>query len=365
MTKASKQKGALAPGSVIGIMGGGQLGRMTSIAAARLGYRCHIFTPEGDGPASQVAYETTIADYDDKRALARFADAVDVVTFEFENIPHASLALLEARVPVRPGVRALEISQDRLIEKDFLRSIGVPTAGYRAVRNEAELADAFEAFGRNAILKTTRFGYDGKGQVRMLPTTKPQNAWRKLGAKIAILEKRVDFACEISVVIARGLDGKLVHFVPVENRHLHGILDTTTAPALVLPAVAKQAVAMAQRTAKALDLVGILAVEMFVTRQGNVLANEIAPRPHNSGHWTIDACQSSQFEQHVRAVCGLPLGSPERHHDALMKNLIGRDVLRWKSLVRDQDAKLHLYGKREARAGRKMGHVTWLKPKSG
>lgn len=364
MTKASKQKGALAPGSVIGIMGGGQLGRMTAIAAARLGYRCHVFTPERDGPASQVAYETTIAEYDDKRALARFADAVDVVTFEFENVPHASLTLLEARVPVRPSVKALEISQDRLIEKDFLRSIGVPVAEYCAVRNAAELAQAFEAFGRDAILKTTRFGYDGKGQVRMSAKTKPQDAWRKLGAKIAILEKRVDFACEVSVVIARGLDGKPVHFVPVENRHSHGILDTTTAPALVLPAVAAQAVSMARRTARALDLVGVLAVEMFVTRQGKVLANEIAPRPHNSGHWTIDACQSSQFEQHVRAVCGLPLGSPERHHDALMKNLIGRDVLRWKTLVRDRDAKLHLYGKREPRAGRKMGHVTWLKPRS-
>ncbi|MHB1218226.1 MAG: 5-(carboxyamino)imidazole ribonucleotide synthase [Alphaproteobacteria bacterium] len=364
MTDGSKQRGAPAPGSVIGIMGGGQLGRMTAIAAARLGYRCHIFTPERDGPASQVSYATTIADYGDKRALARFADAVDVVTFEFENIPHASLTLLEARVPVRPSVRALEISQDRLIEKDFLRSIGVPVADYRAVHNAAELAEAYEAFGRDAILKTSRFGYDGKGQVRMSAKTKPQDAWRKLGAKIAILEKRIDFACEVSVVIARGLDGKSVHFVPVENRHRHGILDTTMAPALILPAVARQAVAMARRTARALDLVGVLAVEMFVTRQGKVLANEIAPRPHNSGHWTIDACQSSQFEQHVRAVCGLPLGSPERHHDALMKNLIGRDVLRWKSLVRDRDAKLHLYGKHEARAGRKMGHVTWLRPKS-
>jgi 5-(carboxyamino)imidazole ribonucleotide synthase len=365
VTTGSQQRGALAPGSVIGIMGGGQLGRMTAIAAARLGYACHIFTPERGGPASLVAAATTVADYDDKRALARFADAVDVVTFEFENIPHESLTLLEARVPVRPGVKALEISQDRLIEKDFLRGIGVPVTDYRAIHGAAELTDAYETFGRNAILKTTRFGYDGKGQVRLSAKTKPRDAWRKLGAKIAILEKRVDFACEISVVIARGLDGKSVHFTPVENRHRHGILDTTMAPARVSATVARQAIAMAKRTAEALDLVGVLAVEMFVTRQGKVLANEIAPRPHNSGHWTIDACQSSQFEQHVRAVCGLPLGSPERHHDALMKNLIGRDVLRWKTLVRDRDAKLHLYGKREARPGRKMGHVTWLKPKGG
>jgi 5-(carboxyamino)imidazole ribonucleotide synthase len=363
MAKASKQKGALAPGSVIGIMGGGQLGRMTALAAARLGYPCHIFTPERGGPASQVAAETTVADYNDKLALARFADAVDVVTFEFENIPHESLAVLEARVPVRPGVKALEVSQDRLIEKDFLRGIGVPVADYRAVHNADELAEAFQEFDRSAILKTTRFGYDGKGQVRLSTKTRPQDAWRQLGAKIAILEKRVDFACEVSVVIARGLDGKTEHFLPVENRHKHGILDETIAPARVSPAVVKQAVAMAKRTAEALDLVGLLAVEMFVTRQGKVLANEIAPRPHNSGHWTIDACQSSQFEQHVRAVCGLPLGSPERHHDAVMKNLIGNDVNRWKTLVRDRDAKLHLYGKHEARPGRKMGHVTWLKPK--
>lgn len=364
MGKGSKQRGALAPGAVIGIMGGGQLGRMTTIAAARLGYRCHIFTPEPDGPASQVAFATTVADYADRRALARFADAVDVVTFEFENIPHESLTLLEARVPVRPSVKALEISQDRLIEKDFLRSIGVPVADYCAVRGAAELAEAHEAFGRSAILKTTRFGYDGKGQVRLSAKTRPQDAWRKLGVQTAILEKRIDFACEISVVIARGLDGTSVHFVPVENRHRHGILDTTTAPAHVSAAVAKRAVAIARRTAEALDLVGVLAVEMFVTRRGQVLANEIAPRPHNSGHWTIDACQSSQFEQHVRAVCGLPLGSPERHHDAVMKNLIGNDVARWQTLVRDKSAKLHLYGKREARPGRKMGHVTWLRPRA-
>ncbi|HEX6977963.1 MAG TPA: 5-(carboxyamino)imidazole ribonucleotide synthase [Alphaproteobacteria bacterium] len=353
----------LAPGATIGILGGGQLGRMTALAAARLGYRCHVFTPEHNAPAIQVTAAATVADYADHAALATFARSVDVVTYEFENIPADSVAQLARLVPVRPKPEALAICQDRLREKDFLNSIGVATARFREVTDAAALARAVRELGRPCVLKTAQLGYDGKGQVVIKPDTDLDEAWRAMGAARGIVESFVDFALEISVVVARGLDGSKATYVPVENQHRNHILDQTIAPARIPPDVAMKAEAVAAHVAQELDLVGVLAVEMFVDRDNAVLVNELAPRPHNSGHWTIDACITSQFEQLVRAICGLPLGSPERHSDAVMKNLIGDDVAQWAEILKDPGARLHLYGKREARPGRKMGHVTRLSPR--
>jgi len=353
----------LPPGSVIGILGGGQLGRMTALAAARLGYRCHILTPERDAPASQVSAATTLAAYDDAAALARFAQAVQVVTYEFENIPHAPVAALEALVPVRPSAAVLRTAQDRLLEKEFLNRHGVATTAFRPVADRAGLDRALAALPPPAILKTARLGYDGKGQSLLRRPADADAAWAAIGAGPAILEAVVDFACEVSVVVARGLDGHVATYVPVENQHRHHILDRTIAPAHIAPELAMKAEAIAHHIAETLGLVGVLAVEMFVTRDDRILVNELAPRPHNSGHWTIDACATSQFEQLVRAVCGLPLGSAERHADAVMQNLIGDAVARWPEYLRDPAARLHLYGKAEARPGRKMGHVTYLSPR--
>jgi 5-(carboxyamino)imidazole ribonucleotide synthase len=354
----------LAPGAVIGILGGGQLGRMTALAAARLGYRTHIFCPEADPPAGQVTPLVTRAGYADADALAAFARAVDVVTFEFENIPVAGPQLLATLVPVLPGPDVLAICQDRVREKAFLNAIGVATAPWRAVDEEGALAPALAAVGLPAVLKTTRLGYDGKGQARLHAAGDAGAAWRAIGGGPAIVEAMVDFACEISVVIARDADGRTAHYVPVENRHKDGILDETIAPAAVVPAVAAQAERIAALIAARLGLVGVVAVEMFVARDGAVLVNELAPRPHNSGHWTIDACAVSQFEQLVRAVCGQPLGDPARVADARMKNLIGDEVHAWPALLAEPGARLHLYGKAEARPGRKMGHVTRLLPRA-
>ena len=350
------------PGSTIGIMGSGQLGRMTALAAARLGYRCHVFSPEADSPAEHVA-AATVASYSDAAALERFARAVDIVTFEFENVPHDCVRLLSRRVCVRPSWECLHISQDRLREKDFLATIGVPTVAYEKVSGAEALARAAAKLGRPAVLKTTRLGYDGKGQVRVEEDTDPHAAWAEMGADEGILEAFIDFEREISVIVARAPNGQFAAFDPVENRHVDHILDTTIAPALIAPDLARDAVDIAGRIAQSMDLVGLLAVEMFVTRGAEILVNEIAPRPHNSGHWTIDACVTSQFEQFVRAICGLPLGSPERHSDAVMKNLIGADIKGWPELLLDARAKVHLYGKTEIRSGRKMGHVTRLSPK--
>ena len=347
------------PGSTIGIMGSGQLGRMTALAAACLGYRCHVFSPEADSPAEHVA-AATVAPYSDAAALERFAASVDVVTFEFENVPHDCVKLLSERVCVRPSWECLHISQDRLREKDYMATIGVPTAAYEKVSGPDSLARAATNLGRPAVLKTTRLGYDGKGQVMVGEDTDPQTAWAEMGAEIGILESFVDFEREISAIVARTSDGHSATFDPVENRHVNHILDATIAPAPISKALARDAVDIAGRIAQSMDLVGLLAVEMFVTRQGEILVNEIAPRPHNSGHWTIDACVTSQFEQFVRAICGLPLGSPERHSDAVMKNLIGADIEDWPEHLSDGSAKLHLYGKLETRSGRKMGHVTRL-----
>ncbi len=352
------------PGATIGILGGGQLGRMTALAAAPLGYRCHIFCPESDSPAKQVTPLATTAEYDDRAALAAFAAVVDVVTFEFENVPAESAEFLAQRKPVRPGPEVLRIAQDRLKEKNFLRSIEVPTARYQAVTDAEALIRGVRDLGPHAVLKTVRLGYDGKGQVMIRPDSDLALAWRQMGADLGILESFVDFACEISVIVARGIDGAVSTYVPVENRHRHHILDTTIAPAHIAPDLAARAEAIARHIAEALEIVGLLAVEMFVTRQGEVLVNELAPRPHNSGHWTIDACITSQFEQYVRAICGLPLGSPERHSDAVMKNLLGDEITTWREALADPDAKLHLYGKGAPRPGRKMGHVTRLMPRA-
>ena len=358
----------IAPGATIGILGGGQLGRMIAGAAARLGYRCHVLTPEPDSPAGQVTPLATIARFADEAALADFAAAVDVVTFEFENVPVETVEFLAARgKPVRPGPQVLRITQDRLREKDFLRSIDVGTTEYREVTSLAGLRRAVRDLappgGARGVLKTVRLGYDGKGQAVLGPDSDLAEAWRIVGGEVAILESFVDFACEISVIVARNGGGGGATYVPVENQHVNHILDTTIAPARIAPAIAMRAEAIARHVAEKLDVVGLLAVEMFVTAAGELLVNELAPRPHNSGHWTLDACHTSQFEQHVRAICGLPLGSTEYHSEAVMRNLIGSDVEKWRDCLTDPAAKLHLYGKGEARPGRKMGHVTRLLPR--
>ena len=353
----------LSPGSVLGIVCGGQLGRMTALAAARLGYRCHILTPERDSPAGLVAERTTVAPYEDDRALAAFARAVDVVTFEFENIPAESVRALSAIRPTRPSANTLAIAQDRIEEKMFINELDIATAPWRTVESPEALAAAARDIGLPAVLKTAQLGYDGKGQVKIVPGADFDVAWAAMGAERGILESFIDLEREISVIVARGTDGRMAAYPAVENVHKNHILATTTAPARIAPALAAKARACAEATAKRLGVIGLLAVEMFVARDGRLLVNEIAPRPHNSGHWTIDACPVSQFEQHVRAVMGLPLGTVERHSDAIMTNLIGREVDSWPALAAEPGACLHLYGKGEAREGRKMGHVTRLFPK--
>ena len=336
---------------------------MSALAAARLGYRCHILTPEPDSPAAQVSAACTLADYEDQAALRRFAEAVDVITFEFENVSAEGLDLLASLRPVRPSPHVLRISQDRVVEKSFLNDAGVPTAPWRAIDTEAALDAAVAALGLPAVLKTTRLGYDGKGQAVLRTPADLVPAWASLEPKPLILERFIDYACEISVIVARGLDGGGSVFDAVENRHRDGILDLTLAPARVKPATAAEAARVAWRVAEALELVGLLAVEMFVDGAGRVLVNEIAPRPHNSGHWTIDACPCSQFELHIRAVAGLPLPPGMRHADAVMKNLVGpEETALWPALVATPGLIPHLYGKAEARPGRKMGHVTRLFP---
>jgi len=358
----------LPPGSTIGILGGGQLGRMSAIAAAQLGYRVHVYAPQHDTPASHVAPATTVAAYDDAEALAAFAGAVDVVTCEFENVPAETAETLEhhgARLRPRPGI--LAACQHRRREKDELRGLGARTAPYAAVHGPEDLAAALTEVGRPAVLKAARMGYDGKGQAAIEASTDPGEAWRAVAGTApepeAVLEGMVAFALEVSVVVARGVDGTTAAYLPVENRHPHHVLARTVAPAPVSAAVAEQADAVARRIAVGLDLVGVMGVEMFVTQDGEVLVNELAPRPHNSGHWTLDACPASQFEQHVRAVAGLPLAPAQRHSDAVMDNLLGHDVDRWREIVQEPNARLHLYGKAEVRPGRKMGHVTRLAPK--
>jgi len=355
----------LAPGSVIGILGGGQLGRMTALAAARFGYRCHVYTPEQDAPAAQVSERCTVGDWNDHAALDRFGAACDVVTYEFENIPAGVAEDVGRRVPVWPDASVLATCQDRIAEKRFLGTIGVATTPWLPAEDEATLARAVAAIGRPSVLKSARLGYDGKGQVAIGADTDLARAWAEMAGAAGlagVLEAWVDFTLEISIIVARSQDGAIATYVPVENRHENHILRRTIVPAPIPHAVAADADGVARRIAGELGLVGVLAVEMFVRADGCLLVNELAPRPHNSGHWTIDACACSQFEQCVRAIAGLPLGPTDRHADAVMENLLGSEIERWRDLAADPQARLHLYGKREARAGRKMGHVTRLFP---
>ncbi|HEX8168024.1 MAG TPA: 5-(carboxyamino)imidazole ribonucleotide synthase [Beijerinckiaceae bacterium] len=352
---------SIGPGSTLGIVGGGQLGRMIALAAARYGLKVHVYCPEPDSPAFEVSGRHTRKPYDDEAALLAFADAVDVVTYEFENVPRRTAEILSARKPLRPGVEALATTQDRFAEKSFVSALGIPTAPFRAVGSEADLAAALEEIGRPAVLKTRRFGYDGKGQVMIRPETAVADAWRTLRGAPAILEGFVPFWREVSVVAARTVDGAFAAYDLCHNTHRHHILDVTRVPAGVSPETERKAVAVAERVAAALGYVGVLAVEMFVVRRDDgehVVVNEIAPRVHNSGHWTIEGAATSQFEQHVRAVCGWPLGSPERLGRIEMQNLIGHDADSWRGILGEPGAHLHLYGKAEARPGRKMGHVT-------
>jgi 5-(carboxyamino)imidazole ribonucleotide synthase len=356
----------LPPNATIGLVGGGQLGRMSALAAARLGYRCHILTREQDSPAGQVSAGVTISDYQDPVALHAFAAAVDVISFEFENVSAEGLDLLASLKPVRPAPGTLRISQDRVVEKRFINGVGVATAPWRAVATLDELRAAAAELGLPAVLKTTRLGYDGKGQRLLRQPEELEGAFAELSPKPLVLEGFVDFAQEISVIIARGADGSLSAFDTVENRHRDHILDLTLAPARVPVAVVEQSQAIARTIATALDLVGLLAVEMFVDADGRVLVNEIAPRPHNSGHWTIDACPASQFELHIRAIAGLPLPAATRHSDAVMKNLVGpAETALWPAILATPGLIPHHYGKTDARPGRKMGHVTHLFPKGG
>ena len=343
-------------GATIGILGGGQLGRMLSVAAARLGYKTHIFEPSANPPAADVAHALTTAPYDDTAALTQFAASVDVITYEFENIPTAALDTLEALRPIRPNRRALAISQDRLLEKDFLTQLGLTCAPYAPVQSLDDLTTAIAKIGAPAILKTTRLGYDGKGQARLNSAADAPTAHAAMHGAPAVLEGFIAFTHEVSVIASRGLDGSVACYDPGENVHKDGILHTTTLPARLTPSQRSDAVLLAARILNALDYVGVMGVELFVTPQGFIV-NEIAPRVHNSGHWTQNGCAVDQFEQHIRAVAGLPLGDGTRHADVIMENLIGDDILRLPGLLNECDCAVHLYGKAEARPGRKMGHV--------
>ena len=343
-------------GSTIGILGGGQLGRMLSVAAARLGYRTHIFEPGANPPAGDVAHAVTTASYEDTAALNAFAQAVDIITYEFENIPTSALDVLEAQRPIRPGRRALAISQDRIHEKDFLTGLGLTVAPYAAVSTMADLQAAIASIGCPAILKTTRLGYDGKGQARIMAQGNAAAGLAAMAGADAVLEGFIDFSHEVSVIAARGLDGSVSAYDPGQNVHRNGILHSTTVPAKLSPSQRTDAVLLAARILNALDYVGVLGVELFITPQG-LIVNEIAPRVHNSGHWTQNGCAVDQFEQHIRAIAGLPLGDGSRFADVTMENLIGNDIDRLPALLAEKNTALHMYGKPAARAGRKMGHV--------
>ncbi len=355
----------LSPGSTIGILGGGQLGRMLSVAAARLGFRTHIFEPSPNPPAADVAHAVTTAPYEDEAALQAFAASVDVITYEFENIPTSALDLLEALKPLHPNRRALAVSQDRLEEKGFLTGLGLAVAPYRPVGSREDLEAAIHGIGTPAILKTTRLGYDGKGQARLMEPDDAAEAFAAMGGQPAVLEGFVRFTHEVSVIAARGRDGSVAVYEPGENVHLSGILHTTTVPARLTASQRTDAVLLAGRILNALDYVGVMGVELFVTPEA-LLVNEIAPRVHNSGHWTQNGCAVDQFEQHIRAVTGWPLGDGSRFADVEMENLIGHDVARVPALALEKHTAIHLYGKAEARPGRKMGHVNRiLRPVTG
>ena len=358
------------PNGVIGILGGGQLGRMLAIAAARLGLKSHIFCPDNHFPAADVAAAATKASYTDETALAAFAAAVDVITYEFENVPAETVAFLGAAgANVRPGAMALEKAQDRLVEKAFVGGLGAATAPFHAVDDLASLDAGLKKVGRPAILKTRRLGYDGKGQTRLTDDDIDLHgafekaiefAWAEVGAAPSILEGFIPFEREISIIGARAANGDIRLFDPTENVHADGILKTSAVPASISAATAEKASTVTSNILNALDYVGVVGVEFFVLPGGDVVVNEFAPRVHNSGHWTDDACAVSQFEQHIRAVAGWPLGDPQRHSDAVMENLIGEEAFQWRALAETKNSCVRLYGKSEARPGRKMGHVTRL-----
>jgi 5-(carboxyamino)imidazole ribonucleotide synthase len=355
------------PGSTVGVLGGGQLGRMFAMAARRLGYRVHTLSPEHDTPTGQIADVEINAPYDDLDAVRRFAQAVDVVTFEFENVSAEAAAAAEAHAVVRPNGHALFIAQHRLREKSFVAERGLPVTPFAPVRSAEDLASALGTVGTPAILKTAAFGYDGKGQVAIRQAGDALGAWESLGRQESILEAFIDLEREISVIGARGVDGSWSHFGPIDNAHRHHILDVSVAPSTVAAPIGARAVELTRAVMEALDFVGLLCVEFFVANDGRLLVNELAPRPHNSGHLTFDACRTSQFEQQLRAVCGLPLGSPELLQAAAMANLLGdlwaKGEPRWAAALRIPEVKLHLYGKTSARPGRKMGHITALAAK--
>ncbi len=356
----------LEPGSVIGILGGGQLGRMLAMAAAQLGYHTHIYCPDEKNPAEQVTNRLSRSSYTDEVALIRFAKVVDVVTYEFENIPVETVELLNQHVPTFPSAQVLQVSQDRLHEKNFLNKIGVETAPYAAVMTEGEAVEALKIITYPAVLKTRRFGYDGKGQAIVKSPEELSAAWAMLNSSDIIIEGFIPFDMEISVLAARGQDGEIKCFDPAENIHKNHILDLSIAPARIAPHLRAQAVGIACHIVAELEYVGVLAVEFFVSSSDPVFrVNEIAPRVHNSGHWSIEACPTSQFEQHIRAICGLPLGDTSLYGRAEMKNLIGDDILDVALYLKDPDANFHHYGKTHARPGRKMGHVTRILPTVG
>ena len=347
----------LPQGANIGILGGGQLGRMLAVAASRLGLKAHIFEPGANPPAGQVADQVTTAFYEDEAALRRFAQSVDVITYEFENIPTSALDILEQIRPIHPGRLALAISQDRLSEKEFLTGLGLKVAPYANVTSAAEAEAAAQSIGTPSILKTRRMGYDGKGQVRLKNVSDMEQAWQAMQGAPSVLEGFINFSHEVSVIAARTSDGQVACYDPGENVHREGILHSTTVPASLSAAQRMDAVLLAGQILNALDYVGVMGVELFVTADG-LIVNEIAPRVHNSGHWTQNGCDICQFEQHIRAVAGWPLGDGSRHSDMRMENLIGADMDRVPEL-RKTNAALHLYGKSEVKPGRKMGHVNF------
>jgi 5-(carboxyamino)imidazole ribonucleotide synthase len=358
----------LKPGGTIGILGGGQLGRMLALAAAELGLNCHIYAPEPDSCAFEVVRAKTCAPYEDETALTRFAEAVDVVTYEFENVPAATANFLGRCKSVLPGPSVLAIVQDRLPEKEFVAYLGIATAAFAKVDSVGELKSAAAAIGLPAILKTRRMGYDGKGQAAIRNSEEIETAWQAIGKAPAILEQFVSFEREISVVAARSAKGEVVAYEAAENLHRDHILHRSRVPAQIPGALAGQASVIASKIAEALNYVGVLAVEMFVVDEGGkrrLLVNEIAPRVHNSGHWTLDGATASQFEQHIRAVAGWPLAKPRRLGRAEMVNLIGSEVSEWPKYLAEPGACVHLYGKGEPRPGRKMGHVTRILPDAG
>ena len=353
--------GNTAPGSTIGILGSGQLGRMLAMAAARLGIKCHVYAPE-NGPAADVASRMTLGAYDNEDALADFAKGVSLVTYEFENVPAQTASVIARHCPVLPGPLALSTSQDRLVEKTFLNDLGIGTAPFLAVDDAGGLARAVAQLGRPSILKTRRFGYDGKGQAMIREGTDLAAVFRSLGSAPCILEGVVPFAREVSVIAARSADGSFTAWDVCENEHANHVLAKTTVPARIGDVSGREAIEIVRRVVDGLGYIGVIAVEMFVIEGADgserLLVNEIAPRVHNSGHWTIDGAVTSQFEQHIRAICGWPLGSTRRHGRIEMINLLGEDSLRWRQFLGETGACVHLYGKHEARPGRKMGHVT-------